>query len=103
LVGFKIWEIGIGRTLSVFLIGFLGLLAYRFIDRLLVEGLPAPLLQAVGGLRAVSISGMVAMPLIGIPISILAMWYPNAPSWLRRADIPILFVVWAVSTMIIVT
>jgi hypothetical protein len=103
LVGFKIWEIGIGRTLSVFLIGFLGLLAYGFIDRLLVDGLPAPLLQAVTGLRAVSISGMIAMPLIGIPLSILVMWYPDAPSWLKRADIPILFVVWAVSTMIIVT
>ncbi|MGA7227956.1 MAG: hypothetical protein WBZ45_07090 [Acidimicrobiia bacterium] len=102
LIGFKIWEVGIGRTLAVLLVGFLGLLAFGALDGA-VDGFPAPLIQAVQGLRAVSIAGMVAMPLVGIPLAILARWYPNGPDWLGRTDIPIMFVVWAVATMIIVT
>ncbi len=102
LVGFKIWEVGIGRTLAVLLVGFVGLLVFGALNGR-VNALPAPLIQAVDGLRASSIAGMVAMPLIGIPLAILARWYPKGPDWLGRADIPIMFVIWAVATMIIVT
>ncbi|MEX0698729.1 MAG: hypothetical protein WD895_08820 [Acidimicrobiia bacterium] len=100
LVGFQLWEVGIGRTVAVFLVGFAALLAYGVISGLL-EDLPEPLHKGAEGLRAVGIAGMVVMPLIGVPLSLLIRWAPNAPSWLERADVPCLFVVWAIATMAI--
>jgi hypothetical protein len=43
------------------------------------------------------------MPLIGVPLSLLVRWYPNGPSWLDRAEIPVMFVVWAVATMALIS
>ncbi|HSO48925.1 MAG TPA: hypothetical protein VLS86_00140 [Acidimicrobiia bacterium] len=100
LVGFQLWEVGIGRTVAVFLVGFIGLLVYGFISRVL-EDLPEPLHKGAEGLRAVGIAGMVVMPLIGVPLSLLVRWAPNAPTWLDKAEIPVLFVVWAIATMAI--
>ena len=102
LVGFKNLEIGIGRTLAVLVVGLLALLAYGLIDELL-SGLPEPLIKGADGIRAAGIAGLTVMPLIGIPLSVLARWYPNGPAWLSRIDIPILFVVWAVATMAIMS
>ena len=100
LVGFQLWEVGIGRTVAVFLVGFAALLAYGLISGVL-EDLPEPLHKGADGLRAVGIAGMVAMPLIGVPLSLLVRWAPNAPVWLDKAEIPVLFVVWAIATMAI--
>ncbi|HET7846748.1 MAG TPA: hypothetical protein VFL72_04590 [Acidimicrobiia bacterium] len=100
LVGFQLWEVGIGRTVAVFLVGFIGLLVYGFISGVL-EDLPEPLHKGAEGLRAVGIAGMVVMPLIGVPLSLLVRWAPNAPTWLDKAEIPVLFVVWAIATMAI--
>jgi hypothetical protein len=100
LVGFQLWEVGIGRTVAVFLVGFAALLAYGLISRVL-EDLPEPLHKGADGLRAVGIAGMVAMPLIGVPLSLLVRWAPNGPTWLDKAEIPVLFVVWAIATMAI--
>jgi len=102
LVGFKIWEVGIGRTLAVFGVGFGALLAYGFITRFL-DGLPEPLFQGTEGLRAVGIAGMTAMPIIGVPLSLLVRWAPTRYEWVSRADTPVLFVVWAIATMTIVS
>jgi hypothetical protein len=46
---------------------------------------------------------MTVMPLIGVPASLAARWYTEGPVWLRSADLPIMFVVWAVATMAIVS
>ncbi|HKZ24187.1 MAG TPA: hypothetical protein VI980_11890 [Acidimicrobiia bacterium] len=100
LIGFQLWEIGIGRTVAVFLVGFAALAAYWLISGVL-EDLPAPLHKGAEGLRAVGIAGMVVMPLVGVPLSLLIRWAPNAPPWLGQAEIPCLFVVWAVATMAI--
>lgn len=100
LVGFQLWEVGIGRTVAVFVVGFAALLAYGLISGLL-EDLPEPLHKGAEGLRAVGIAGMVVMPLIGVPLSLLVRWAPNAPTWLDKAEIPVLFVVWAIATMAI--
>jgi hypothetical protein len=102
LVGFKIWEVGIGRTLAVLVVGLIALIAYGLIDGLL-DGLPEPMVKGAEGLRAVGVAGITVMPLIGIPLSMFVRWYPDGPSWLPRADIPVLFVVWAVATMAIVS
>lgn len=102
LVGFKLWEVGIGRTIAVLVVGLLALFAYGLIDGL-VEGLPPPLVKGAEGVRSAGIAGLTVMPLIGVPLSILARWYPNGPSWLESADVPIMFVVWAIATMAIIS
>jgi hypothetical protein len=33
----------------------------------------------------------------------LVRWYPNGPEWLERAEVPVMFVVWAVATMAIIS
>ncbi len=100
LVGFKLWEVGIGRALAVFLVGFAALFLYRFSAGFL-EDLPVPLLQGAEGMRAVGVAGMTAMPLVGVPVSLLIRGTPYGAEWVRRSDLPAMFVVWAVATMII--
>ena len=100
LVGFQLWEVGIGRTVAVFLVGFGALLVYGMVSGFLGD-VPEPLHKGADGLRAVAISGMVVMPLIGVPLSLLVRWAPNAPPWLDKAETPVLFVVWAIGTMAI--
>ncbi len=102
LVGFKLWEVGVGRAIASIVVGLIALLAYSLVDGLL-DGVPAPLVKGAEGVRAVGMAGMTVMPLIGVPLSLAARWYPNGPSWLERADVPILFVVWAVATMAIIS
>jgi hypothetical protein len=102
LVGFRLWEVGIGRTLAVFAVGFAGLLLYDLIGRVL-ESVPSPLYKGTEGFRAVGIAGMTVMPLLGVPLSLLARAMPERYGWARQADIPVMFVVWAVAAMLILT
>ncbi len=102
LVGFKLWEVGIGRILAVFAVGLIALFLYRFIGRFL-DGMPAPLYKGAEGFRAVGVAGITVMPLLGVPLSLLVGAAPDSYEWVRRADIPIMFVVWTVAAMIILT
>jgi len=102
LVGFTLWEVGIGRALAALVVGLLALFAYGLVDGVL-EGLPAPMVKGAEGVRAAAVAGLTVMPLIGVPLSMLARWYPNGPTWLERADVPIMFVVWAIATMVIIS
>lgn len=102
LVGFKLWEVGIGRIIAVFALGFGALLLYQFVTGFL-DGLPRPLHQGTEGIRAVGVAGMTAMPLIGVPLSLLIRWAPVQYSWVHRADVPAMFVVWAVAAMMALT
>jgi hypothetical protein len=76
LVGFKLWEVGIGRTLAVFVTGFIVLLLYDFIGDLL-DDVPAPLFTGAEGFRAVGVAGMTVMPLLGVPLSLLVLAAPE--------------------------
>jgi hypothetical protein len=100
LVGFKIWEVGIGRTLAVFGAGFVAILLYGLIGNLL-EAVPSPIWKGTEGFRAVGIAGMAVMPLLGVPLSLLIRSIPERYKWARQADIPVMFLVWAIATMII--
>lgn len=102
LVGFKLWEVGIGRTLAVFGVGFGALLVYGLITGLL-DGLPDPLHQGTEGIRSVGVAGMTVMPLIGVPLSLLARGLPVEAEWVHRSDVPVMFVVWTVAAMMILT
>lgn len=98
LVGFLLWEVGIGRTLAVFGLGFGAILLYGVVGRL-VDGLPGPFYQGTEVVRAVGVAGMTAMPLVGVPLSLLIRWAGFKYSWLSGFDIPMMFVVWVVATM----
>jgi hypothetical protein len=102
LVNFKLWEVGIGRTLAVFGVGLISLILYDLIGGLL-QNVPLPLYKGTEGFRAVGIAGMTAMPLIGVPLSLLVRAAPDRVAWVRQADIPSMFVVWAVAAMFILT
>ncbi|MGH3649489.1 MAG: hypothetical protein ACRDU9_02170 [Acidimicrobiia bacterium] len=102
LVGFKLWEVGIGRILAVFVTGLAALLIYNFVGGL-VEGVPSPLYKGIEGFRAVGVAGLTAMPLLGVPLSLLASASPDEYAWVRRAEVPVMFVVWAVTAMMVLT
>jgi len=102
LVGFKLWEIGLGRIAAVLVVGLVFLIVHGLVDEA-VAGLPLPITTGVDGIRAVGVAGLTFMPLIGVPLALVARWYPEGPEWLPSIDVPIMFVVWAVATMGIVT
>jgi hypothetical protein len=102
LVGFQLWEVGIGRIIAVFGLGFGALLLYELVLGLL-DGLPRPLYQGTEGVRAVGLAGMTIMPLIGVPLSLLVRWLPVEYEWVHRTDVPVMFVVWAVAAMSFLT
>ncbi len=102
LVGFKLWEVGIGRTLAVFLAGLVSLLLYDFIGGVL-ETVPGPIYQGLEGFRVVGVAGMTAMPLLGVPLSLVARAAPDSYAWARKTEIPVMFVVWAVTALILLT
>jgi hypothetical protein len=102
LVGFKLWEVGIGRSIAVFLSGFIALLLYDFIGGLL-EGVPAPLYKGIEGFRAVGVTGMTVMPLLGVPLALLVRASPEDYGWVRNGDIPVMFIVWTISAMLVLS
>lgn len=100
LVGFEPWEVGVGRALAAFLIGLGAVLLAGLLAGVVTE-LPEPLHKGVEGVRSVGLAGMVAMPLIGVPLATAARYARGVPEWLGRAETPIMFVVWAIATMIV--
>lgn len=102
LVGFKVWEVGIGRTLAVFVAGLIALLLYDFIGGFL-DDVPVPLYKGVEGFRVVGVAGMTVMPLLGVPLSLVALSASERYAWTRQLDIPVMFTVWTLAAMIILT
>lgn len=99
LVGFNIWEIGAGRAIAGFLVGFGFLLVHQFVTGLL-DDLPGVLERGADGIRSAAIAGMVAVPLVGVPISILLRLVPDQYEWVKRYQYFSIFVVWVVATLI---
>lgn len=99
LVGFKLWEVGLGRAVAVFLTGLVVIFAYRLVAGLLEE-VPDPIVTGAEGLRTVGVTAMTVMPLLGVPLSIVARWLSTEQRWARLAEIPLMFVVWVVAVMI---
>ena len=102
LTGFKLWEVGIGRALAVFALGLGAVFLYRFLIGFL-DGLPPPILKGAQSIRAVGVAGMVLMPLIGVPLSLVAGRLPAGSELIRRLDQPVLLVVWAFSSLVVLT
>ncbi|MEA1903848.1 MAG: hypothetical protein U9N56_10005 [Actinomycetota bacterium] len=100
LTGFKLWEVGIGRTIAVFAVGFGAIFLYGILNGLL-DGMPDPLVKGAQAIRAVGISGMTVVPLIGVPLSLAARVAPTKIEWVHRLDVPVMFIVWAIAAMMI--
>jgi hypothetical protein len=99
LVGFELWEVGIGRAIAAFLVGFTLLLLDGFLVGL-IEDLPEILERGSDGIHSAAIAGMVAVPLVGVPLSLLIRTLPDNYAWLRRHEFMGVFVVWVVATLI---
>lgn len=99
LVGFKLWEVGVGRAVAVFLTGLVVIFAYRLVAGLLVD-VPEPISSGAEGLRTVGLTGMTVMPLLGVPLSIVARWLSSEQRWAGLLELPVMFVVWVVAVMI---
>ncbi|MDX1468770.1 MAG: hypothetical protein R3258_05475 [Acidimicrobiia bacterium] len=102
LVGFKDWEVGVGRAIAVLIVG-LGALGIYELLRGALEGLPSPLLKGLESIRAVGQSGITVVTLVGVPLSILVRRAPARYAWARLADVPVMFVVWAIATFAYLT
>jgi hypothetical protein len=100
LVGFNIWEVGIGRALAAALVGFGMLVVYRLVSGFVNE-LPPVFLRAAEGLNAVSVAGMVAVPLVGVPLSLLIRNLDSNYDWLKQYEVQSVFLVWLVATLVI--
>jgi hypothetical protein len=100
LVGFNIWEVGIGRALAASLVGFGMLVVYRLVSGFVTE-LPPVFLRAAEGLNAVSVAGMVAVPLVGVPLSLLIRNLDSSYDWLKQYEVQSVFLVWLVATLVI--
>jgi hypothetical protein len=99
LVGFKLWEVGVARVLAVLGVGFGALALFGTVSGVLHE-LPDPIHRGADGIRAVGMAAITAMPLLGVPLSLLVRIAKGKFVWARRADLPIMFVVWTVAAMI---
>lgn len=102
LVGFRDWEVGVGRAIAVLVVG-LGAIAIHGLLQGAIEGLPAPMITGVDAVRAVGQSGITVVALAGVPLSILVRRVPEQYAWLRKADVPLLFVVWAIASFAYLT
>lgn len=99
LVGFTVWEIGIARAIASFLVGFGFLLLQGFLSRFLTD-LPAAIQHGADGLHAAAVAGMVVVPLVAVPASMLLRTAPESSAWARQLEYPAIFLVWVVATML---
>ena len=100
LVGFNIWEIGIGRAISAFFVGLVMLMIHQLTAGI-VDDLPLVFLRGADGLHAVAVAGMVAVPLVGVPLSLLIRSLDDGYDWLKRYEVHSVFVVWLIATLIL--
>lgn len=99
LIGFNIWEIGIGRAIAAFVVGF-GFLILQGSLVGLVEDLPSVIQRGADGLHSAAVAGMVVVPLVGVPLSMLMRTVPEGYAWARRYEYFAIFVVWVAATLV---
>lgn len=99
LVGHTEVEIAAGRAIAAVVVA-LALVVARDLLAGFVTDLPRPFGVAVQSMQAVANAGMTVVPLIGVPLA----WWARTGMLGRAAavdgDIPVLYFVWAITTMI---
>jgi hypothetical protein len=61
------------------------------------------LYKGIEGFRAVGVTGMTVMPLLGVPLALLVRASPEDYGWVRNGDIPVMFIVWTISAMLVLS
>lgn len=100
LVGRDELEVLVARAVAAVVVGLLILLLRGYLTELVTE-LPAPFRVGVDAMRAVAVAGMTAVPILAVP---LAWWIRSGglgASFAADGDVPILYFVWAIATMIL--
>lgn len=93
-------EIMVARMIASVLVGLLILFIRGYLVDPVAE-LPVPFRVGVDAMRAVGIAGLLAVPIIGVP---LAWWVRSGAfgaSFAADGDVPVLYFVWAVATMVL--
>jgi hypothetical protein len=100
LVGYDEVEVLVARVVAAVVVGLLLFIAHGYLVGPAAD-LPLPFQVGVDGIRAVAIAGMTAVPVVGVPLAWWARSGYLGESIAVDADIPLLYLVWAVATMII--
>lgn len=100
LVGYDELEVLVARVLAAVVVGALLLIAHRYLAGPAAQ-LPLPFQVGVDSIRSVAIAGMTAVPVVGVPLAWWARSGYLGESIAADADIPLLYLVWAVTTMIL--
>lgn len=98
-IGHREVEIAVGRAIASVVVG-LGLLVLHGILEGVVADLPRPFTLGVESLRAAALSGLFVVPLLGVPLSWLVRSGGLGSSFVVDADVPVLYFVWAIATML---
>lgn len=89
----------VARFAAAIVIGLVLLLIHGILDGY-TEDLPRPFQIGVASIRAVAIGGLTAVPLVGVPLAWWARSGGLGQGLMRDGDIPIIFLIWAVTTMV---
>lgn len=100
LIGYPEVEVLIARVLGVLIVGALLLVVRNYLMEPAAE-LPVPFSIGVEAIRAVAVAGLTAVPLLGIPLAWVTRSGYLGDAAAADGDIPILYFVWAVTTMLL--
>ncbi|HLU30159.1 MAG TPA: hypothetical protein VK088_00250 [Acidimicrobiia bacterium] len=90
----------VARIIAAVIVGLLMLVVRGLVESFVSE-LPEPFEVAADVIRATGVAGLTAVPVIGVP---LAWWIRTGgfgASLADDGDIPIMYVVWAITTMVV--
>jgi hypothetical protein len=100
LVGYPEAEILVARVLGALLVGVVFLVVESYLTEP-VANLPVPFQIGVDSIRAVAVAGLTAVPLVGVPLAWVARSGYLGEAAALDGDIPVLYFVWAITTMIL--
>lgn len=100
LVGYDELEVLVARVLAALIVGLILLIVHGYLVDPVAQ-LPLPFQVGVDSIRAIAIAGMTAVPVVGVPLAWWARSGYLGESIAADADIPLLYLVWAVTTMIL--
>lgn len=101
LAGFDEGQVLIARVVAAVVVGALFLMVRNVIDGFLVE-LPAPFFVGAEAMRAVGVGGLTAVPLLAVPLAWSARSGYLGMAVAADGDIPLIYFIWAVTTMILI-
>lgn len=100
LVGYNEVHVLVARLVATVLVGLLLLGVRNLIDEFLIE-LPVPFQISSDIIRATAVAGMTAVPILAVPLAWLIRSGGVGAALAADADIPVMYFIWAVTTMIL--